>query len=79
LNVLHHILKIINDKIILDESLIFSLHPESGELTNFRKDKNLIKVNEIIRHNSYVHSNISNISTALTLIDQIFFHPIFID
>jgi len=79
LNMLYHILNIIKDNIILDESLVFNLHSKSINLVKIKEDGNTVKVNEILRHNSYVHTNISTISTSLTLINQTFYHPIFMD
>jgi DNA-dependent RNA polymerase len=90
LNVLYHILNLIKEGKQFEEPLLFFYHSETVNLKNFyaeltnEKEKSKIKelkikIYEILRHNSYVNINISTISTAVLLRNEVFYHPTFLD
>ena len=83
LKVLYYILKCFINNTDLGSKgstdIIFNMHNESNLFSDYKKDGNLAKMNEILRHNSIYNFTISNLSAALLLRNNIFYHPIFID
>ena len=83
LKVLYYILKCFINNTDLGSNgstdIIFNMHNESNLFSDYKKNGNLAKMNEILRHNSIYNFTISNLSAALLLRNNIFYHPIFID
>jgi len=79
LNVLHHLLNWINEEIELDDPLFFKKHNETNKFDEYKKNKDLFKVNEILRQNSLYNINLEVITSAILLRNKSFYHPIFSD
>lgn len=77
--VLDVIIDLINDN-KLSDLIITDFHPESSNLNNFMKNKDYVKVNEILTTNSLCYNNMNILSNAMLLRNMVnIYYPIFID
>jgi DNA-directed RNA polymerase len=79
LNVLHHILNLIIDNKHLDDPFFFNIHNETKKLDEYKKNRELSKVNEILRQNSIANTNLATLSAAILLRKTTFYNPIYTD
>jgi DNA-dependent RNA polymerase-like protein len=79
LNVLEHILNWIVVNKNLEDPLFFNKHEETNIFNEHKTNKNLFKVNEILRHNSLYRINLEVINSAILLRYKTFYNPIFSD
>ena len=80
LKVLYYILKSINNNINLgDDIFAANIHNETNKLLEYKNNGDMVKVVEILRHNSIYHNTYSTLSAALLFRNFEFYQTMFTD